>query len=147
MRRDFFQQQVERLRKVYSSNSLNEERVKILWERFKNEREDIFENALNHLIAEATSQQLPALSRFAEAVGFFRIGTQARIYDAAEAFTCARCRDFGFLFEGDIVIGCSCALGRSQTPQTLARHQAAYDRGRSMFPTPQSLLRAYGGQS
>lgn len=71
MRLEFFQQQMERLRKVYSPASLNEERIKVMWDRFKLVDDSQFECAVNHLIGEFTTPSLPALSRFAEAIAMF----------------------------------------------------------------------------
>lgn len=68
MRVELFQHQVERLRRVYSPTALNEERVKILWENFRHVDDSRFESAVNFLIGEYTTQALPAVSRFREAI-------------------------------------------------------------------------------
>jgi hypothetical protein len=43
-----------------------------MWDAFKHVEESVFEKAVNFLIGEATTQALPALSRFKEAVAMFQ---------------------------------------------------------------------------
>lgn len=137
MRSEFFQQQIERLRGIYSPGALNQERIDVWWKRFRNEPDHVFENALNHVIAEATSQQLPAMSRVAEALGFFRTNaTGASMQVLPPAHDCERCRDFGFLFSGHTVVACNCDRGRRVNPERLAMAQKSYDKGRAMFRSP-----------
>lgn len=131
MQFSFFEKQMDRLRKVYSSTSLNEERVKVLWARFENTPGDTFERAVNHLIGEFTTSALPALSRISEAVLMFGKGAGAvSMNETPSAHFCEPCRDFGFDFQGDVVVACKrCINGKQISPQELARQQKNYDRG------------------
>lgn len=135
MRAEFFQHQVERLRKVYSPAAMNEERSKILWEKFKGVPDHVFENALNHLIGECTTQALPAVSRIAEAVANQRGGGDSREAQPYP-FKCPPCSDLGLGWVGHTIVACSCATGRSLSPEQLAKEQANYDKGRKLFPSP-----------
>lgn len=74
MQKEFFVTQMERLRKVYSPASLNEERVGVLWDSFKHVDNGNFERAVNHLVGEFTTPALPAVSRFREAVALTSSG-------------------------------------------------------------------------
>lgn len=136
MELDFFQKQCKRLRDVYPSG-MSEERAKLIWAKFRNAPDHVFENAINHLISEHTTQTLPALSKFAEAVGMFRTGTSAHINHAPPAFDCEPCRDFGFGWAGETIVACStCETGRRISPQELARQQNNYDNGKRLFMDP-----------
>lgn len=132
-----FEKQIERLRGVYSSASLNPERIKVLWDKFKTDRLDIFEKVISHLIAEFTTQQLPAMSKFVEAAGLFRTnpyGASMQILEPCHA--CEKCRDFGFYFSGHTVTACECDRGTRVNPARLAKAQADYEKGRRMFRSP-----------
>lgn len=148
MQFSFFNGQMDRLRRVYSEASLNEERVKVLWERFKTVDGYKFAAAVNHLIGEFTTQALPSLSRFAEAVAGVRglSMANAQTQEMLPAHFCEPCRDFGFQFDGDLVVRCEkCVNGARISPEKLVHHQTCYDRGRKFFvrgktPPPASLL-------
>lgn len=133
-----FEGQIERLRGVYSSGSLNPERIRVWWDRFKGERVGIFESALNHVIAEATTQALPAMSRIVEACGMFRTnpGGATWMKELQPAHACEKCRDFGFSFSGHTVVACGCSSGVAVNPERLAHAQKSYDRGRKIFRSP-----------
>lgn len=126
-----FEKQIDRLKIVYSAASLNAERIRVLWDRFKVDRADIFEKVVTHMIAEFTTQQLPALSRFVEAKGMFRTNLDGASFMQAlsSPFQCDACRDFGFGFVGDMVTSCSCDLGRRISPAELAKQQSFYNAG------------------
>lgn len=133
-----FERQVERLRVVYSAASLNAERIKVLWDKFKTDRADIFEKVVTHMIAEFTTQQLPAMSRFVEAAGLFRTNPEgaAWMMQLAPVHACEKCRDFGFYFAGHLVSRCECDRGSQVNPERLAREQKNYDKGRRLFCSP-----------
>lgn len=140
MQFSYFEKEIDRLRGVYSPGSLNEERKKVLWDRFKSVPDHVFTNAINHLIGEFTTMALPAMSRFAEAVGMFRTNPNgASMQILPPPFTCEACRDFGFGFVGDTVVKCACPQGDQISPQELVRQQGNYDRGRKLLPNRQSL--------
>lgn len=138
MQSEFFKTQIERLRGVYSEGALTPERIDLWWKKFRHEPNGVFENAMNHIIAESTSKQLPAMSRVSEAMGFFRTsptGTSMQILPAAN--DCEVCRDFGYMFRGFVVVKCpTCRRGREIGPDALARAQKSYDRGRKIFRSP-----------
>lgn len=144
MQSEFFQRQVEKLRGVYSPGSFNEVRVAGLWERFKDVPNHVFESAITYLINEHTSQTLPAMSKFAEAVGFFKTSADVGMNVLPNPFDCAACRDHGFGFVGDIVTQCTCAAGRKVSPEKLVREQKNYDIGKRLFPRPRDLFRNPG---
>lgn len=126
----FFGNQVDRLRGVYSASALNEERVNIWWKQFKNEPGHVFESALNHIIAEATTQALPSMSRVVEACGMFRTNPNGAVMrDVQSPHECDPCRDFGYGFNGDTVTRCSCLRGRKISPEALAKAQKHYNAG------------------
>lgn len=130
MDKNFFTTQVEKLRGTYSPGALNETRIQLWWDRFKGVPNLVFENAVNYLISESTSQQLPALSKFSDAVGMFRSNPNgATMQEYRSPFACEPCRDFGFGFVGDTVVKCVCPAGDKISPAELARQQGNYDRG------------------
>lgn len=143
-----FETQIERLRGVYSGSSLNPERIKIWWNRFKTEKASTFESAISHVVAESTTHALPAMSKVAESCGFFRTSVgysgASAMRDIPLAHDCPPCRDHGFGFVGDTVVACCCAMGRSLSPGELAKHQKSYDSGRAKFPNIASLRQAFG---
>lgn len=136
-----FESQIERLRQVYSSTSLNPERVKVLWDRFKTEKASTFERAVTHLIGEATTQALPAVSRFAEACGFFRGaadrgGPCLSSVDPYADRLCKTCRDDGWTVRGydrssgtGIVEPCGCQAGQSLSREAIEQAQSDFDKG------------------
>lgn len=136
MDKQFFGEQIGRLRATYAAGSLNDERVQVLWDRFKGVENRVFKNAVDYLISEYTTLTLPAISRFAEAVGMFRTGTSAAMNLSPPAHNCEACRDFGFGFVGDVVVACVCHMGSKVSPQELALQQKHYDVGRKLFPMP-----------
>jgi len=131
MQSEFFQKQIERLRGIYSAGALNQERVDIWWKKFRTEPNHVFENAINHVIAEATTNALPAMSRVTEALGFFRSNPDgaSNMKEFRSAFACEPCRDFGFGFNGDTVTSCSCDRARRISPDALAKAQKEYNAG------------------
>ncbi len=130
MDKTFFGNQINRLRGIYSATALSDERIDIWWKQFRHEPNQVFENALNHIIAESTTQALPAMSRISEALGFFRTNPNgASMQRLPEAHACPPCRDFGYGWNGDVIVRCSCRLGQSMHPQDLARAQKAYNAG------------------
>jgi len=136
MDKNFFGQQVERLKAVYS-HGLPQERVQLLWDRFKGVENRVFENAINFLIGEHTSQTLPAMSKFAEAMSFFKTKTNAHINHAPPAFDCEPCRDFGYGFIGDTLVACTCS--KRVGPAELVKQQHNYDKGRKLLPNRAAL--------
>lgn len=136
MDKNFFGDQLARLRSTYSPGAMNEERAQLLWDRFKGVPNRVFENAVNFLISEYTSQNLPAMSKFAEAVGMFRTNVSAQMQELLPAFECEACRDFGFGFVGDTVTACTCSLGKKIGPSELARQQGFYEKGKRLFMDP-----------
>jgi len=137
MEKLFFAEQISRLKQNYTPGAMNDERVQLMWDRFKNVENRVFKNAVDFLISEYTTQTLPALSKFAEAVGFFRTSTGATINEAPQAFHCEPCRDFGFGWNGETIVACmTCERGRSISPQELARQQANYNCGKEIMMNP-----------
>jgi hypothetical protein len=143
MRFEFFQGQMERLRRVYSPASLNEERVQVIWDRFKSVDGYKFQEAINHLIGEFTTQALPSLSRFSEAVSAVRgmNGATSQMQEMLPAHFCEPCRDFGFLFEGDLLVNCECVNGRRLSPERLAHHQKNYERGKQFLKNRMAIFK------
>lgn len=135
MHLEFFQKQIDRLRSVYSAASLNDERVKVMWDRFKGVPNDKFESALNHLIGEFTTQALPSISRFAEVIAATPStgGDNTHMNREEIQYNCEPCRDFGYGWVGDTVTQCTCAAGKLVGPEELARHQKHYNLGRQLF--------------
>lgn len=135
MQKDFFIRQIERLRNVYSPSSLNEERVKVLWDALKDAPNEQFERAVSNLIGEFTTTTLPAVSRFQEAVANARsegrTGGTTNIHEVPVKHDCERCRDFGFEWAEHLVVAChGCERGKTIAPAELLRHQKNYDAGR-----------------
>jgi hypothetical protein len=130
-----FEAQVERLKGVYSSSSLNSERVKVWWDRFKGISSTRFEKAIAHVIGESTTQALPSVSKIAEALMLFpeRFDGAVSMQELPPAHNCAACRDMGFGFVGDTVIKCTCAIGARVGPSELAHHQASYNKGKNLL--------------
>lgn len=137
MQFDSFQKQIDRLRGVYSPTSLNQERVAVLWERFKNVSDAQFHGAVTFLIGEFTTQALPGMSRFEEAVARFKSQTRQDPTNQQEReiqYTCAPCRDWGFVWDGELIVHCKCKLAKTLTWEDLRRHQENYDRGKRFMP-------------
>lgn len=131
MHKEFFTKQIERLRGVYSSASLTEERVKVLWDKFQLVENTAFEKGISFLIGEYTTQALPPVSRFSEAMWMFRPkgGPAIAMQEMLPAHHCEACRDFGFGFHGDMVVSCICEAGVKIGPEEMVKHQINYDRG------------------
>jgi hypothetical protein len=143
----FFEQQWERLRGVYSHAAMGDERKRIMWERFRFEQPLTFENAVNHVIAEMTSQQLPAVSKFAEACGFFRTKAGPSSVTIVEPqHSCEACRDFGYGWIGDTITKCVCPAGDKINPAEMFRQQTNYDRGRKLLPNRDKLPAFLSGE-
>lgn len=134
MRLEAFDAQIERLRRCYSPSALNEERVKLMWEAFKNLPDESFDRAVSSLIAEYTTQALPSLSRFREALGNTRQAPKDG-YKEPEP-DCIACGDRGHGWVEHKVIACTCPVGQRRTPEDIARLQFHYDRGRKLFKNP-----------
>lgn len=136
-----FERQVDRLRGVYSAGSLNPERIKVWWDRFKNEKASVFESALNHIIAEATTQALPAMSRIVEACGMFRTNPQgARFEELAHSWNCVKCRDTGWDAKdysratgAGTIVPCGCQASKGLSPHDLAKIQKEFDLGAKLL--------------
>lgn len=144
MTKEFFAKQIDRLRRVYSSSSLSDERVEILWEFFKKASNDEFEGGINYLIGEFTTQQLPPVTKFQDAVARFK-SQQPRVqkdYSAPETdYSCPACRDFGYGWIGDTVTACVCEAGRKMNPKELLRHQKNYDNGARFMPKIKQIIK------
>jgi hypothetical protein len=136
MDKQFFAEQIGRLRNTYAPGAMSDERMHVMWDRFKNVENRVFKNAVDYLISEYTTQHLPALSKFAEAVGMFRTGTGAQMQEILPAFHCEPCRDFGFGWIGETIVACTCSTGRHISPQELARQQANYEKGKRIMMDP-----------
>lgn len=145
MDKHFFGTQVDRLRRVYSAAAMNDERVGLYWAKFKMVSNQEFEAAITSLILENTTQALPTASKISEAISLNRPKETAH-FDPLPAFNCEACRDFGYGFVGDTVTACTCHMGRRVSPAELDRQQKNYDRGRKLFPDPQTLLKAFGAR-
>ena len=126
-----FGEEISRLKANYSHAAMTEERIQLLWDRFKGVENRVFRNAVDHLISEHTTQTLPALSKFAEAVGMFRTGTGAKMDHAPPAFDCEPCRDFGFGWIGETIVPCTCA--KRVGPEECALQQKHYNNGAKFF--------------
>lgn len=136
MQYKFFEKQMDRLKQVYSSSSLNEERTKVLWERFKNTQEPVFENAINFLIGEFTTMALPGLSRFEDAVSRSKPGGSLEPFSFREnsiKYNCEACRDFGYGWVENKIEKCSCSAGKPLSIDDLQRVQNSFDAGRRLF--------------
>jgi len=137
MQYSFFEKQIDRLKRVYSEASLNDERVQVLWERFKFTEESEFHGAITFLIGEYTTQALPGIGRFEEAVGRFRKNKtfQKRDYTQEEtnSFTCRECRDFGWTFAGDLLVHCKCEKSKTVSWDELQKQQKNYEAGKKLF--------------
>lgn len=142
MDKTFFGQQIERLRNVYP-HGMNEERAKILWDKFRDVDNEAFQRAMTYLISENTSQTLPSISKFNEAMGYFRSDRQSAI--EPYRFQCEACKDAGWDFIGPTVTACVCARGREMSPEKLARYQRDYDKGRALWPSPFDRARGERG--
>lgn len=136
MQYKFFEKQIDRLKQVYSPSSLNDERTKVLWERFKHTQEPVFESAINFLIGEFTTLALPGVSRFEEAVA----KSKQPNYQGAAAFkespisySCEACRDFGYGWVEHKITKCSCPVGNPLSIDDLQKIQNSYDMGRALF--------------
>lgn len=134
MQAEFFQKQIERLRNVYQSGA-NDERVRLMWERFKDVEDRVFERAINYMISEYTAQSMPALSKFGEAVGFYGSGS-SKSNQQPYKFRCPPCSDLGFGWVGHKIVKCSCDTGQAHSDERIAQEQANYDKGRKLFPSP-----------
>lgn len=163
MNHPHFEAQIERLRKVYSPAALNEERIALLWNSFKRVPDRTFEQAVNYLIGEATTQALPAMSRFQEAVARFSQrseGGASHEQNKSRYKPCKRCNREGVVFarhreppHGAIVFKCSCEASelfkaRAQVwDDTLHLQSYILD---EVYPeitstkTPQQLAEEYG---
>jgi hypothetical protein len=133
MDKNHFGNQIDRLRRIYAPSALNDERVQIWWDRFKHASASRFEQALNHVIGEATTQALPSVSKISEALMLFqdRAGEgSSKMQEMQSPHACDACRDYGYGFVGDLVKQCSCETGRRTNPAEIARQQANYDRGK-----------------
>lgn len=130
-----FEHQVERMRNVYSASSLNAERVKVWWDRFKSVSVSRFERALGHVVGESTTQALPPVSKIAEALMLFpdRADATSNMQEMQSPHRCAACRDFGYGFVGDVLVRCTCETGRYLNPADFARQQAHYVRGKAFL--------------
>lgn len=137
MHKDFFTKQIDRLKKVYSQASLSDERVQVLWERFKFSEESEFHGAITFLIGEYTTQALPGMSRFEEAVGRFKkskvLQNKDFSSDEVNYFNCKECRDFGWVFSVDLLVHCKCEKSKSVTWEELQKQQKNYDAGKKLF--------------
>lgn len=129
----FYGKQVDRLKSVYHQGSINEERINLLWRRFKEAPNHVFENAVNYIISECTTTSMPPISRFVEAVNF----CATKAWDGAanmlaheSPFICEPCKDFGYGFVDDLVVRCcTCIRGSSINPEELSKAQAQYNKG------------------
>lgn len=135
MDKKFFGNQIDRLRRVYSPASLADDRVQILWGRFKEFDNFHFDRAVSHLIGEFTTNALPSVSRFEEALAKFKPTNYSQ--NGAEAteenYDCCACRDFGFGWIGDTVTRCTCATGRIIPDDEITKAQKSYDVGRQIY--------------
>lgn len=136
MQYKFFEKQMDRLKQVYSPSSLNEERTKVLWERFKNTQEQVFESAINFLIGEFTTIALPGVSRFEDAVARSKTSGRLEPFSFKENtinYHCEACRDFGYGWVDHKIQKCSCASGKPLGIDDLQKVQNSYDLGRKLF--------------
>jgi len=132
MDRSFFEDQCSRLKATYSHSGFPEERVKLLWEKFRNVENRVFKNAVDYIISEFTTIQMPAISKFSDAVGLFR--TKINSFQAVEMkHKCEPCRDFGFGWIGETIVACVCDAGKNIGPADLAKHQKNYEKGKRIF--------------
>jgi hypothetical protein len=129
MDKPFFGIQIDRLRSCYSAAALNDERVQLFWREFKDVPNHVFQNAIDYLIRECTTQALPAMSRFIEAMGMFRTSANVQMQELVSAFQCDSCRDFGYRFDENTVVACDCPRGMKINPKELARAQTSFDKG------------------
>ena len=136
MDKNFFGEQIDRLRKTYAPGAVNEERINLLWAKFRNVENRVFQNAMDYLISEYTTQTLPAFSKFVEAVGMFRTSVTAKIDYAIPHWDCEPCEDRGWSFIGHTVTACVCHRGQQMHPETIHKYQQHYNAGRKLFRSP-----------
>jgi len=106
MTQNEFIEQMERLKIVYGDKFFPEERIKVYWNFFKNEKPQFFENAITNIIAESIS--VPSASKVKEALADVRVYTPNPNPKPGE---------FGYDYDAEV---------RARTPE----HQAAIDRAR-----------------
>lgn len=140
MDNDFFKKQVERLKTVYSASSMPDERVALIWGKFKNVENYVFRQAVDYMISEHTSQSLPAASKFSEAVGYFKDSGGAKMNSLESPHTCEACNDFGYGFVGDLIVKCTCSIGEKVSPVELVKQQRNYERGAKFMPALKNML-------
>lgn len=118
MTKDFFGKQVDRLRNVYSAASLSTERIEILWEFFRRYPNEQFEGGVSYLIGEFTTQQLPPVSKFQDAVARFQKNAVQRKAELSKYPPCAFCNRNGFVTTKtrgspryEVLFKCNCSAG------------------------------------
>jgi hypothetical protein len=136
MQKDFFEKQIERLGRVYSKASLSQDRAQVLWESFKLIDNDRFEAAVNNLIGECTTQQLPALSRFYDAVANSRKSSITANIGAVD-WCCSCCDQSGLIFAKrkdtklEEIFSCGCFFTKQKAvekyPQWDISHAKTHD--------------------
>ncbi len=129
-----FKEMIEILRRNYSAEAMSEDRVARLWKQFKNVDNEVFANAVQYILDEHTTRQLPPMSKFFGAVAACRQANSKAAEYLEPYHICMKCRDFGFELGEELVTRCSCVLGRSLSPEKLVEEQRNYDVGRNLYP-------------
>lgn len=119
MTKDQFGKEMDRLRNVYSASSLSPERIEVLWANFKSVPSEQFHTAVNFLIGEFTTQALPSVSKFFEAVAKFRREPNERnVVSINRHPACQLCNRSGYVVTKtrstpryEVLFKCSCPAG------------------------------------
>lgn len=117
MTKEEFGKEMDRLRNVYSATSLSPERIEVLWASFKAVPFGQFRLAVNHLIGEFTTQALPSVSKFHEAVAKFRTESRTQNVVSINRYpACQLCNRSGYVITKtraaphyEVLFKCSCA--------------------------------------
>lgn len=124
--------QLERLKVLYSEKNFPEERVKVMWARYGEFPAKAFELAVDWVVLSMPSPGA-VVSVLDEKLHYAKKETHSSAQPQYQ-FACPPCRDFGWVFEGDLIVHCTCEKSKSVSWDELKRQQENYERGKVYFP-------------
>lgn len=126
-----FDQQMIRLKTVYGEKSFPSERERLMFRRFERVPGKAFELAVDWVIL-----AMPTASQVINVLDDKLRDAKAAATPSGQPqyqFTHAPCRDFGWVFDGDLIVHCTCQKSKSVSWEDLKREQGNYDSGRRYF--------------
>lgn len=138
-----FGMQIDRLKLIYGDKGFPEVRVKAMYQRYQNVPSRAFALACDWVVlsmpnASAVVAVLDEKLKYAMPQ---EAGAQER---REPTYKCNPCRDFGYLWDGDLIIHCKCETSKSVSWDDLKRHQENYNKGKAMMPTIRKYIRETG---